>query len=72
VEVAYQRVKQLLTEKIESVKTIAEELLKKEVLYKDDLDRLIGARPYEDPPISEGSMEPTPPLPGSVAPQGNY
>ncbi|MBS1584180.1 MAG: ATP-dependent zinc metalloprotease FtsH [Bacteroidetes bacterium] len=72
VEAAYARTKKLLNDKIESVKIIAEELLKKEVLYKDDLDRLIGVRPYEEPPISEGSMEPTPPLPGSVTPQENY
>lgn len=72
VEGAYERTKKLLTDKIESVKIIAEELLKKEVLYKDDLDRLIGVRPYEEPPLSEGSMEPTPPLPGNVTPQENY
>jgi cell division protease FtsH len=72
VEGAYERTKKLLNDKIESVKIIAEELLKKEVLYKDDLDRLIGVRPYEEPPLSEGGMEPTPPLPGSIAPQENY
>ncbi len=48
VEETYQRVKKLLSDKIESVKIIAEELLKKEVLFKDDLERLIGSRPYED------------------------
>jgi cell division protease FtsH len=45
---AFIRVKKLLTEKKEQVKTIAEELLVKEVLYKDDLVRLIGARPWDD------------------------
>jgi AFG3 family protein len=53
VDVAYQRVRKLLADKIEAVKTIAEELLKKEVLYKDDLDRLIGKRPFEDPSAAE-------------------
>jgi cell division protease FtsH len=48
VEVAYGRVKALLSEKIEAVKTIAEQLLKKEVLFKDDLVQLIGPRPYKD------------------------
>ncbi len=71
VEVAYQRTKALLTDKIESVKIIAEELLKKEVLYKDDLDRLIGVRPYEDAQEVPDVVEPTPPLPGSVVPQEN-
>jgi AFG3 family protein len=53
VDVAYQRVRKLLADKIGAVKTIAEELLKKEVLYKDDLDRLIGKRPFEDPSAAE-------------------
>jgi hypothetical protein len=30
------------------VKIIAEELLKKEVLFKDDLKRLIGDRPFKN------------------------
>ncbi len=48
VENTYQRVKQLLVDKTDAVKTIAEELLKKEVLFKDDMERLLGKRPYED------------------------
>jgi len=48
VESAYQRVKQMLTDKTESVRLIAEELLKREVLFKDDMERLLGKRPYED------------------------
>ena len=48
VQKAYDRVKDLLSEKMEYVKIIAEELLKKEVLFKDDLERLIGKRTYED------------------------
>jgi len=53
VDEAYQKVKLLLSDKIESVKTIAEELLKKEVLFKDDMERLLGKRPYEDPIANE-------------------
>ena len=30
------------------MKLIAEELLKKEVLFKDDMERLLGKRPFED------------------------
>ncbi len=63
VEKAYNRVKQLLSEKIDIVTMIAEELLKKEVLFKDDLERLIGKRTYDEPPASED----VPPLTGSVA-----
>jgi AFG3 family protein len=55
VDVAYQRVKQLLTEKIDSVKLIAEELLKREVLFKDDMERLLGKRSYEDNIASDES-----------------
>ena len=48
VDKAYQRVRKMLTEKAEAVKLIAEELLKKEVLFKDDMERLIGKRPFVD------------------------
>ncbi|RAJ03917.1 cell division protease FtsH [Chitinophaga skermanii] len=47
IDKAYVRTKQLLTERLNDVKLLAEELLKKEVLYKDDLERLIGKRPYD-------------------------
>ncbi len=47
IEKAYARTKALLTEKLENVRLLAAELLKKEVLYKDDLERLIGKRPYD-------------------------
>ncbi len=50
----YQKTKSLLNDKMEAVKTIAEELLKKEVLYKDDMERLLGKRPFvEDYPSEE-------------------
>lgn len=45
---SYKRVKELLTSKLADVKTIAEELLSKEVLFKDDIVRLIGPRPFGD------------------------
>lgn len=47
IDKAYQRTKQLLADKMDNVRLLAGELLKKEVLYKDDLERLIGKRPYE-------------------------
>jgi cell division protease FtsH len=47
IEKAYVRTKALLTEKLENVKVLAQELLKKEVLYQADLERLIGKRPYD-------------------------
>lgn len=60
VQRAYDRVKELLSEKMEYVKIIAEELLKKEVLFKDDLERLIGKRTYEDSiAAEEAPLDPT-------------
>lgn len=47
IQKAYDRTKKLLSEKLNDVKALAQELLKKEVLYKDDLERLIGKRPYD-------------------------
>jgi AFG3 family protein len=40
------------------VKIIAEELLKKEVLYKDDLEHLIGKRPFEEAVVEEDDLTP--------------
>jgi AFG3 family protein len=59
VDVAYTRVKGLLNDKIEAVTVIAEELLKREVLFKDDMVRLLGKRQYEDANPSEDDEEPT-------------
>ncbi|TWW01753.1 ATP-dependent zinc metalloprotease FtsH [Chitinophaga pinensis] len=47
IEKAYQRTKTLLTDKLDNVKALAQELLKKEVLYQADLERLIGKRPWD-------------------------
>lgn len=45
---AYNQCKDLLTEKKEQIGLIAEELLKKEMLDRDDMIRLLGKRPYDD------------------------
>ncbi|MBP6624823.1 MAG: ATP-dependent zinc metalloprotease FtsH [Chitinophagaceae bacterium] len=55
-ERAYQRVKDLLVVRMSEVKIIAEELLKKEVLYKDDLEHLIGKRPFEELNIHDDAV----------------
>ena len=47
-------VKDLLLSKREQVEAIAKELLKKEILFKVDLERIIGNRPYE---IKEHEVE---------------
>ncbi len=48
VATAYERTKQLLTERKTEVEKLAKELLKSEVLFKSDVEALIGKRPYEE------------------------
>ena len=48
IEVAYVRTKELLTEKKGDVEKLAKELLRKEVLFKSDVETLIGKRPFEE------------------------
>ncbi|QIW95502.1 hypothetical protein AMS68_001020 [Peltaster fructicola] len=48
IDEAYKQCRDLLTEKKVEVGLVAEELLKKEVLTRDDLVRLLGNRPWED------------------------
>ncbi|MDF7813306.1 ATP-dependent zinc metalloprotease FtsH [Hymenobacter sp. YC55] len=46
IENAYVRTKELLTERRHELEVIAKELLDKEVLLQDDLERLVGKRPH--------------------------
>lgn len=48
---AYQRTVNLLTEKREQLNKIAQALLKKEILFKADLEELIGKRSFDEEPI---------------------
>ncbi|KAH8821749.1 peptidase family M41-domain-containing protein [Xylogone sp. PMI_703] len=48
VDEAYKQCKDLLAEKKKEIGIIAEELLAKEVLSRDDMVRLLGKRPFED------------------------
>ena len=45
---AYEKTKALLTEKKWAVEKLAKELLVKEVLFKTDVETLIGKRPFEE------------------------
>ncbi|KAK7421759.1 AAA ATPase afg3 [Neonectria punicea] len=68
VDQAYQRCKELLKEKKDQVGLIAEELLKKEVLVRDDMVRILGKRPFDDNEDFEkyfggGKESSTPPFP---------
>ena len=64
---AYARTKDLLTQKKEQVRLLAEALLEREVLFQSDVEALIGKRPFEekkvlDVPIAESSAEETKPV----------
>lgn len=48
VDEAYKQCKDLLMEKKPEIGLVAEELLTKEVLTRDDLIRILGPRPFED------------------------
>ena len=45
---AYNRTKVLLNEKKPQLEIIAKELLDKEIIFKADMERLIGQRPFEE------------------------
>lgn len=53
VEKAYTRTKKLLTSKRKELDILANELLKKEVIFQQDLEKLIGKRPFETPTTFE-------------------
>lgn len=44
---AYERTKELLTDKVKELEIVAQELLQKEILFQSDLERLVGKRPFE-------------------------
>src|SRR5205085_9732768 len=48
IDVAYEKTKELLTEKKDKVEKLAEALLVREVLFQSDVEQLIGKRPYEE------------------------
>ena len=51
IEESYIKTKALLTEKRDAVEKLAKELLVKEVLFKSDVEALIGKRPFEEKKI---------------------
>ena len=62
IDEGYARTKQLLIEKKEQVRIVAEALLEREVLFQSDVEALIGKRPFEekkvlDVPITEPIVE---------------
>ncbi|KIX10286.1 uncharacterized protein Z518_01368 [Rhinocladiella mackenziei CBS 650.93] len=79
VDEAYKQCKDLLLEKKEQLQAVAEELLQKEMLVRDDLVRILGPRPFEDPgdfhkyfDNTEGKIAPPPPPTEQEGPSGNF
>jgi AFG3 family protein len=66
IEECHQKTLQLLREKSNELEILAQELLKKEILYKVDLERLIGKRPYEPKHVyDEETLEVAPVVEGA-------
>lgn len=49
IDESYVRIKNLLVKHMDELETVAQTLLKKEVIFRDDLEELIGVRPWTDP-----------------------
>ncbi|MBX3102050.1 MAG: ATP-dependent zinc metalloprotease FtsH [Bacteroidetes bacterium] len=66
---AYERTKELLLEKRPYLEALAQELLKTEVIFQQDLERLLGPRPFVHPepvvdlPVTSPSSAETPAAP---------
>jgi cell division protease FtsH len=56
---AYQKTKSLLMERKSELEKLAKELLVREVLFKSDVEALIGKRPYEEKKIIDVQPEET-------------
>ncbi len=51
IDKAYIRTKELIQHHVAGLEAIAQELLKKEVIFQDDLERLLGKRPFGNPTL---------------------
>lgn len=70
VDEAYTKCKTLLEEKKKEVGIVAEELLSKEMLTRDDMIRLLGPRPFPDKPEFSQYFTGGKEQPGPLAPPG--
>ena len=57
IEEQYQRAIKVLTEHKDKLTTLAERLLEKEVIFKEDLEKIFGKRPFEDELLEESNKE---------------
>lgn len=55
IEAQYERAKQILTDNKDKLTALAEQLLDKEVIFKEDLEKIFGQRPFQRPE-SDGSV----------------
>ncbi len=54
---AYQRTKDLLNEKVDGLEKVAQALLEKEIIYKNDLEEMLGPRPFEEKQLYDKYFE---------------
>lgn len=55
IELAYERAKKILTENRDKLDKLAEILLKKEVIFREDLENIFGKRPFDEHLLIEPS-----------------
>jgi cell division protease FtsH len=60
VESQYQRAKRILSENKDKLSALATQLLEKEVIFKEDLEKIFGDRPFHKPeaPVANGNGTP--------------
>ena len=58
VEEAYNKAKELLSSHRDQLDQLATQLFDKEVLFREDLERIYGPRPWETPELPENSETP--------------
>ena len=58
IEAAYDRAKTILSNNLEKLTALAESLLKNEVIFKEDVERILGARPFAKP--EQPALNPAP------------
>ena len=60
IEKAYDRAKDILATNRDKLETLAQSLLDNEVIFKEDVERILGARPFASatPALAEPASEP--------------
>lgn len=59
ISAAYERAKTILREHQEQHKQVAELLIEKEVIFSDDLERILGKRPWDEDEDNQSKEEST-------------